>query len=103
MNMAVAYTLEGGDLAPQVVWKCVKNIAGLLSDEGGILTDPANYPLNLTVGLNTFRLRMNAIFAQFNTDLTVAGLVTLEGGDSWLDLRAKLNTNFGLVDAVVNP
>lgn len=101
--MAVAYELNGGDLAPMVVWKSVKNIVGLLSDEGGTLTDPTDYPLNLTTGLQTFRLRMNAIFAQFNTDLTVAGLVTLEGGDSWLELREKLNTNFNLIDAIVNP
>lgn len=101
--MAVAYVIDKGDMETQVVWKSAKNLAALLSDEGGTLTDPADYAVGFSRGIQQFRAQANTMFSQFDSDLTVAGLVTLDGGDSWLDIRDKLNTNFGLVDAVVNP
>lgn len=52
------------------------------------------------MGLAAFRDACRANFAQINSDLTVAGLVTIDDGDMLWTVRDKLNTNFALIDAL---
>lgn len=69
--------------------------------------DVADYELKDLGGLSLFDFReaCNANFVQFEVDNvgTYTGMQTFLGGDSLDTIREKLNTNFALVDAVVNP
>lgn len=99
--MALAYTITKSDSPTEVVWKSIRNIQGLVTD--GTLA-AADYPVgNLTASLIDFRMWINGMFAQFNTDVTVAGMTSVKAGDSWLRVREVVQANFLLVDAVINP
>ena len=99
--MAVGYTLEGGDLGPQIVFKTIKNAEQMITD--GILT-AANYDLSLTANLPSFRRKVNVMFAQFATDVVGYTVTSTFGsGDSWYDMRALINAEFAAIDAIVNP
>ena len=94
----VTVTMNHGDMEHQMKDKTIANIIALVGESIAVI---GNYNVDLGgLSLFEFRKAMNTNFAQFNTDLTVAGLVTMNGGDSWLEVRKKLNTNFALVDAI---
>lgn len=99
--MAVTWRITKADSPTMVVWKSIRNVEALVSDA---TLDIDDYPVgNLTASLIDFRMWMNGMFAQFNTDLTVAGMTSLKAGDSWLEIRTIIRDNFTLVDAVANP
>ena len=94
----VTVVLEHGDMEHQMKEKSIANILALVAESVAVI---ANYNVDIgALSLFEFRKAMNVNFARFNTDLTVAGIVVMNGGDSWLEVRRKCNTNFALVDAI---
>jgi hypothetical protein len=91
--------LEAGDQQVQIQNICADNLTDVIASE---TLDWADYIVPDS-GLARFRRDMNANFAQLNTDLTVAGIVTMGEGDSWFKCRDICKANWALVDAVVNP
>lgn len=96
--MALDVTVASGDFEVQIKYITRLNMAQMITD--GLLT-AADYP-EIKGGLMEFRLICDVMFAQFNTDLTVAGLVSIDG-NSWREVRDQVAANFALVDGVVNP
>ena len=94
--MAVVIMKEG-DLEIQIKDISRLNTASLIAD--GTL-DATDYPV-IKGGITEFRLIMDVVFAQFDTDVTVT-VVTLTG-KSWPKLRDQVRANFNAVDAVINP
>lgn len=96
--MAIVSML-GGDLEVQIKDIALRNMVSLIAD--GLL-DPLDYPEVKKGSLIEFRLTMDVMFAQFDTDVTVPGLVPVTGA-SWREVRGFVQSNFELVDAVINP
>ena len=95
--MALANGFEAGDFEVEIKWKARMNMAGLISD--GVLT-AADYP-EIKGGLMEFRIIMDQVFAQFNTDVGVAGITAITGS-SWSEVRDEVHANFLLVDSAIN-